>query len=191
MYQNCPKMKGEYQEENTESKNPKDIKRLILFDFDGTLAIPVFTDKRGAIFGNRSNTFYYDMRNLLSNDPYKTQEPFKAMVKKVKALAENEENTFGVLSTCGMGLLEINAKLDFLEKYYPGINWKDNFYSVPSSRHTEDMLSILASMKDYDEIYYIDDNLETLISIESYVPRHLLDKKILLFHVTTFVNDIL
>lgn len=190
MYQNCPKMKGEYQGENVESQNSKVIKRLILFGFDGTLATPVFTDKKGSILGDRSNTFYHNMKEYLSNNPYKKQEPFKAMVKKVKALAENEENTFGIVSTCRMGLVEISSKLDFLEKYYPGINWKDNFYSVTSDLDKADMIEILANMEDYDEIYYIDDNLKSLIEIENVVPRHLRDK-ISLFHVTTFVNDIL
>lgn len=191
MYQNCPKMKGEYQGENAENKNPKAIKRLILFDFDGTLAAPVFTDKKGGILGDHPNTFFYNMMEQLNSDPYKKQEPFKAMIKKVKALAENEENTFGVLSTCSVGSVEIFSKLDFLEKYYPGINWKDNFYGVASTEQKADTLELLANMKDYDEIYYVDDSLSSLINIESLVPRHLLDEKISLFHVTTFVNDIL
>ncbi len=191
MYQNCPKIKGEYQGENSENKNPKAIKRLILLDFDGTLATPVFTGKKGAILGNHQNTFFYNMMEHLNSDPYKKQEPFKAMVKKVKALAENEENTFGVLSTCGMGSVEIFSKLDFLEKYYPGINWKDNFYGVISTAKKADMLKLLANMKDYNEVYYVDDNLESLIDIEALMPEHLLDEKISLFHVTTFVNDIL
>lgn len=191
MYQNCPKMKGEYQGENEENKNPKTIKRLILFDFDGTLTTPVFTDKKGGILGNRRDIFSSNMKELLTNNPYKKQEPFKAMVKKVKALAKNEENTFGILSICSMGLIEISSQLDFLEKYYPGINWKDNFYGVPSDMRKADMLEILADMEDYDEIYYIDDNLGSLIDIEDMVSRRPLDEKISLFHVTTFVNDIL
>lgn len=191
MYQNCPKMKGEYQGENSASENPKAIKRLILFDFDGTLATPVFTDKKGGILGDHPNTFFYNMMEHLNSDPYKKQEPFKAMVKKVKALAENKENTLGVLSTCGIGSVEIFSKLDFLKKYYPSINWKDNFYGVASTTEKADMLELLANIKDYDEIYYVDGNLESLIDIEALVPRHLLDEKISLFHVTTFVNDIL
>ena len=197
MYQNCPKIKGEYQGENAENKNPKAIKRLILFGFDGTLATPVFTDKRGAILGDHPNTFFYNMMEHLNSNPYKKQEPFKAMVKKVKTLSENEENTIGVLSACSMGSVEVFSKLNFLNDYYPndnynpGINWKDNFYGVASTTEKADMLELLANIKDYDEIYYVDGNLESLIDIEALVPRHLLDEKISLFHVTTFVNDIL
>ena len=62
---------------------------------------------------------------------------------------------------------------------------------MASTTEKADMLELLANIKDYDEIYYVDGNLESLIDIEALVPRHLLDEKISLFHVTTFINDIL
>ena len=98
--------------------------------------------------------------------------------------------TIYLLSCLGISITTTDA-LDFLKKYYPSINWKDNFYGVASTTEKADMLELLANIKDYDEIYYVDGNLESLIDIEALVPRHLLDEKISLFHVTTFVNDIL
>ena len=177
---------------------------IILFDFDGTLSTPVFSSIDGAILPGQ-NTFadnfsLYQPKmhgDLISLNPYQRQQPVVGMPEIIDRLSRLEDVDLGVLSTCGQGSVEIFAKLEWLEHFYSSYDisdWKRCFYGVCKTEHKIDVIYRLYQ-EEYSKIIYVDDNLESLITIEQELRNRITDfnalyKHIKLYHVTTFIQKI-
>ena len=134
--------------------------------------------------------------------------PVINVIKRLK----KEGNRILILSSCSSGSQEIFAKLDFLEKYMPGVVDRDDFWGVNDSCQKGIVLNLLSEqsgVEGHGDIVYVDDNLESLIAIEdqcfgshgdivtAYNHIHDSYKEFLdsyqydtlrLYHVTTFLN---
>ena len=165
---------------------------LILFDYDGTLSTPCFTEKDGRILPGK-NTFYDNFKPYAEgNPPYEKQPPIREMVRISENLYKKGYK-LGVLSRCGQGSVEIFSKVDSLNKNYPFRDWKENFYGVCCWEHKLDVIRALLETEKYQEIWYVDDTLDILLDIESklYAAETQLDidtDRIKLYHVTTFIE---
>ena len=163
---------------------------LVLFDYDGTLSTPCFTEKDGRILPGK-NTFYDNFKPYAEeNPPYEKQPPVREMTRISENLYKNGYE-LGVLSRCGQGSVEIFSKIDSLNKNYPFRDWKENFYGVCCWEQKLDVIRALLETEKYQEIWYVDDNLEILLNIESklYTEETQLDvNRIKLYHVTTFIE---
>lgn len=181
---------------------------LTLYDFDGTLATAAFSKSPGSIMPCRNTFKDYFPYYTDGHTPYENQLPNHEMqeiiadkvarYRRIKSIGHASDIQIGVLSACRFGSLEIFAKIDFLEKYYhyDEIDWKKHFIGVPSEADKADALWTM--YRKHGFVTYVDDSLESLISIEKAVrdrfKSELMFSKmdshpgINLYHLTTYVE---
>ena len=169
-------------------------KNIIVFDFDGVLSTPVFSPYKGKVMEHKNN--FEENYKIIDKSYKEWGKPVHGMQELVEALF-NTGYELRVLSSCSRGSKEIFAKIDFLNKYYPGCFLKDNFYGV---FNTEQKKLILKQWIDNEikhdnkNIFYVDDNLEMLIDIEAELSpllSELTSNNLYFYHNTTFITELL
>ena len=175
---------------------------IYIFDFDGVISAPCFNSEEGTILAE-PNDFKHNIRKTKAcYDEY--SKPFMPIINIIKRL-KKEGNRILILSSCSSGSQEIFAKLDFLDKYMPGVVDRNDFWGVNDSCQKGIVLDLLfeqSGVEGHGDIVYVDDNLESLIAIEEQcfgshgdivtAYKEILDSykydTLRLYHVTTFLN---
>lgn len=156
--------------------SPKKV--LFIFDFDGTMLEAKYGDN--TILGCPNNDEEVLKRDL-EKCVYDDVKPLRKVQEMVKEIYGNNKSV-KVLSRIHNGI-EVLNKMKYLYKTYPQIKIED-FIGVIEYNHKEVVLEHFSKI--YDEVVYIDDNLEVLIQMEN----NLLEiNNIRYFHVSSIFLD--